>query len=191
MSYFQIKPGHVILFRKCSLLCILTPLFLISLELICSIAHCLTTDNSVILCMTESLPCHQNRNLTSKCRNLHQLYSLMHPSAWHQQAAQKPWGSCHKSLALKIPEKQASAVTGSAEQVISQRTHTAVLGPAPEGLLLRPRHSDPTHPALSIQAVVLPDAFPQTVPTSDEDLLGLPLTRVSCQVVSVVGQSLK
>ena len=66
----------------------------------------------------------------------------------------------------------------------------AVLGFA-VGSLLRPRATKPPYPVLSIQAAVLPNAFPKAVPSTDQDLLGLPLTRVGRQIVSVVGQSLK
>lgn len=59
------------------------------------------------------------------------------------------------------------------------------------GSLLRPRATKPPYPVLPIQAAVLPNALPKAVPSTDQDLLGLPLTRVGSQIVSVVGQSLK
>lgn len=48
-----------------------------------------------------------------------------------------------------------------------------------------------SYPALVVQAAVFPDAFSQTVPSSDQNLFSLSLTCVGRQIVSVVGQSLK
>lgn len=42
------------------------------------------------------------------------------------------------------------------------------------------------YPALPTQAAVFPNALSQTVPSADENLLGLSLTCVSRQIVSVV-----
>lgn len=47
------------------------------------------------------------------------------------------------------------------------------------------------YPVLPVQAAVLPNALPEAVPPADQDLLGLPLTCVRRQIVSVVGQGLK
>ena len=47
------------------------------------------------------------------------------------------------------------------------------------------------YPMLPVQTAVLPNTLPEAVPPADQDLLGLPLTRVSRQIVSVVGQGLK
>lgn len=44
---------------------------------------------------------------------------------------------------------------------------------------------------LPVQTAVLPNTLPEAVLPADQDLLGLPLTRVSRQIVSVVGQGLK
>lgn len=58
-------------------------------------------------------------------------------------------------------------------------------GPAP-GRRLHPRGTNSRYPALLIQAAVLPNAFSQAVPPSDQNLLGLSLTGVGRQIVSVV-----
>jgi hypothetical protein len=47
------------------------------------------------------------------------------------------------------------------------------------------------YPSLAIQAVVFPDAVSQAVSTADQNLLGLSLTRVGRQIVSVIRQSLR
>lgn len=47
------------------------------------------------------------------------------------------------------------------------------------------------YPVLPVQAAVLPNALAEAVPPADQDLLGLPLTCVRRQIMSVVGQGLK
>lgn len=82
----------------------------------------------------------------------------------------------------------------SCESTLSSHSAHTASGTAAGSALgrrLHPRGTSSSYPVLPVQAAVFPNALSQTVPSADQNLLGLSLTRVGRQIVSVVGQSLK